>query len=58
MRTKFQAKNREGRCDLRDVLVDGTITHGNEPSGCIRVGECLDLLSNYQLLKKEYAPCS
>jgi hypothetical protein len=31
----------------------GCCEHGNEPSGSIQGGECLDPLSNCQLLKKD-----
>jgi hypothetical protein len=32
--------------------------HGNEPSGSIKCEKFLDYLSDYQLLKKDYAPWS
>jgi len=39
-------------------LVVGSCQHGNEPSGCIKDGEFLDQLSDYQLLKYNSAPCN
>jgi hypothetical protein len=38
--------------------VAGCSEHGNEPSGSIKGGEFLDLLSDYYLLKKDSAPWS
>jgi hypothetical protein len=38
--------------------VVGSCEHGNEPSDSIKSGKLLDLLSDYQLLKKGSAPCS
>jgi hypothetical protein len=38
--------------------VAGSCEHGNEPSGSIKVGENIDQVSDYQLLKKVSAPCS
>jgi hypothetical protein len=38
--------------------VAGSCENGNEPSGSIRGGGLLDYLSDYQLLKKDYAPWS
>jgi hypothetical protein len=32
--------------------------HGNELSSSIKGGEILDLLIDYWLLKKDFAPCS
>jgi hypothetical protein len=36
----------------------GTNEHANEASGSIKGGEFRDCLSDYQLLKKDFAPCS
>jgi hypothetical protein len=36
----------------------GSCEHGREISGCTKDGRFLDLLSDYQLLKKSSAPCS
>ena len=36
----------------------GCWEYGNEPSGVIKYGECLDWLRNCQLLKKSCASCS
>jgi hypothetical protein len=38
--------------------VAGSCEHGDEPSGYIKGGEFGDLLSDYQLLKKDSAPWS
>ena len=38
--------------------VEGTFRSGNEPSGCIKCGEFLDLLRTGYLLKKDSAPWS
>jgi hypothetical protein len=38
--------------------VMGPAGHSDEPSGTIKSGEFLDYLSDYQLLKKEFAPWS
>jgi hypothetical protein len=34
----------------------GSCEHGNEASGSIKGGGCLDLASDYQLLKDDSAP--
>jgi hypothetical protein len=36
--------------------VAGCCEHGNELLGSIKGGEFIDLLSNYQLVKKDSAP--
>lgn len=36
----------------------GRWEYGNEPSGVIKYGECLDWLRNCQLLKNSCASCS
>jgi hypothetical protein len=38
--------------------VAGSCEHGNEPSGSIKCGDFVYQLSDYQLLKKDSAPCS
>jgi hypothetical protein len=37
--------------------VKGPCEHGNEPPGSIKCWEVLELLHNWQLLKKGSAPC-
>jgi hypothetical protein len=36
--------------------VEGSYEHGNEPSGSVKCSEVLELLHNWQLLKKGSAP--
>jgi len=36
----------------------GLCGHSNEPSGSLKYCRFLDLLGNFQLLKKDPAPCS
>jgi hypothetical protein len=36
----------------------GSCEHGNELLGFIKGGKFLDYMSDYQLLKKDSAPCS
>jgi hypothetical protein len=37
--------------------VTGSFEHDNEPSGSVDGGEFVDYLSDYSLLKKDFAPC-
>ena len=49
---------RSGLMWLRIGRQAGTCKCGNEPSGSIKCGECLEYLRTGQLLKKDSAPWS
>jgi hypothetical protein len=56
LKKKYGVKMWSGLIGSRWVSVADFDKHGHEPSGFIKSGEFLDQLSNYQLIKKDYAP--
>jgi hypothetical protein len=45
-------------CGSGQESVRGCCEQGSEPSGSTKGGEFLNYLSDYQLLKKDSAPCT
>jgi len=50
---KWAVRAQTGLIWLRIGTSGGICEHGNEPSGCTKWGEFLELLRNYQILRKD-----